>query len=70
MRCICCNCRTEYDESKSRSDWKGYCSAKCLHEKAAAHGFRYPKKTSRSYEEYLFLRPKGLIGSVPTAGRV
>jgi hypothetical protein len=62
MKCLCRNCGKKYDSLKARGDWKGYCSAKCQHDKAKAYGYR--KGSSRS--EYDILHSTGLIGDVPT----
>jgi hypothetical protein len=60
MKCRCRNCQSVYEESKSRAEWKGYCSAKCQHEKAKALGYR-KKKGSHEYD---VLKRHGEIGSV------
>lgn len=63
--CKCRNCGRVYEEHKATADWKGYCSQRCLHEKARAHG--YSKRLDKFYQrsEYDILRRAGQIGSVP-----
>jgi hypothetical protein len=42
---ICRNCDKEYSPLKSRADWKGYCSQRCVHEKARKLGYRKGRNT-------------------------
>lgn len=64
-KCECRNCGKIYDEAKSRGDWKGYCSAKCTHEKARSLGYSKAKeKRSGGSSEYTILHRAGEIGSV------
>lgn len=39
MICQCRNCPKTYEESKSRADFTGYCSQKCMKEKAKKLGW-------------------------------
>lgn len=55
---ICRNCGKQYDPMKSRADYRGYCTAKCLHEKAKEHGYR----KSGELSEYYVLKRAGEIG--------
>lgn len=66
QKCECRNCRKEYDEAKSRADYKGYCSAKCLHEKARALGYKrsVPRFDFSIPSEYKILSRANAIGSV------
>lgn len=66
MICSCRNCQKHYDEFKSRADWKGYCSARCQHEKARSLGWRKPSRL-RMYQdtsEFHTLKEAGEIGNV------
>lgn len=55
--CICRNCGKQYDNAKSRADLRGYCSQKCMKNKA----FR-----AKGYDEiYKTLKRRGEIGDVP-----
>lgn len=63
MKCQCRNCGKEYPEHKSRADYKGYCSAKCLHDKAKKLGFRKTRH-GRGHYEYDTLKNANEIGSV------
>lgn len=39
MRCSCRYCGGQYEEERSRADYKGYCSQTCMKEKAKALGW-------------------------------
>lgn len=58
--CICRKCKKQYDESKSRGDYKGFCSAKCQHTMAKELGYR--KNGERS--EFSTLQRHNEVGSV------
>lgn len=58
--CACRNCGKHYDESKARGDYKGFCSAKCQHEKARSLGYR----KGRDRTEYDVLKRAECVGSV------
>ncbi len=58
-KCICRKCRKIYKEDKSRAEYKGYCSAKCQHERACELGFR---KTQNKTEYDTLVRAKA-VGS-------
>ena len=60
-KCICRFCGKIYEEQKSRADYKGYCSQKCLHAKAKFLGY---KKNNLGKSEYYYLRLTKNIGSV------
>ena len=60
MICRCRFCNQVYSEDKSRADYKGYCSQRCLHKKAKELGFR--KQSDRT--EYDVLKKAKEIGSV------
>lgn len=68
MKCRCRNCGRIYDEAKSTADWKGYCSQKCVHDKARRWGFK--KRTAHGsdvrsfHSEYSVLKRHNEIGSV------
>ncbi len=66
--CICRNCGKQYDADKSRADYKGYCSQKCLH--AMAKRLGYNKKYEKSWlsTEYAVLARNKKLGSVPIKG--
>jgi hypothetical protein len=66
MTCRCRNCRKEYDESKSRAEYKGYCSMKCQHEKAKSLAGA-PTVFARG--EYSILKQHNEVGSVPASTR-
>jgi hypothetical protein len=57
-RCICRNCGKEYDNQKARGDYRGFCSAKCQHEKARELGYR----PSKGHREYGVLKSANMIG--------
>lgn len=59
--CVCRSCGKNYDNRKARGDYKGFCSAKCQHEKAKKLGFRKGK----GRHEYDVLKRHGQIGDVP-----
>ena len=61
MMCVCRKCHREYDESRSRADYRGYCSQACLHAMAKKLGF----KKKPSDREYRILLKNGEIGNVP-----
>ena len=56
--CSCRNCNREYDPIKSRAELKGYCSAKCQHEKSRTLGWRKRNKETESR----FLRRHNAVG--------
>lgn len=56
LECLCRECGKEYFENKSRADYKGYCSNKCLREMAKRYGW----KKGLNENDYL----RGRIGSV------
>lgn len=64
--CRCRTCGDQYEESKSRAEFKGYCSAGCLHEKSKKLGYRKPKKSwDKSGEsEYNVLKRNNQVGSI------
>lgn len=57
---ICRTCGKQYATEKSRADYTGYCSAKCLHAKAKELGYR--KGGHRT--EYDVLKSHGDVGSI------
>lgn len=65
--CRCRNCGDIYEEIKSRADYKGYCSQRCVHEKAKRSGYikrkSWPREPNGS--EYDCLKRCNAIGSVP-----
>ncbi len=61
IMCKCRNCSKVYEETKARGDWKGYCSAKCQHEKAKTVGYR---KGTSGGSEYDHLNNAKAVGSV------
>ncbi len=67
-KCVCRNCGKHYLESKSRADYKGFCSQPCMREKAKSAGFIKGSKkwgTPKPFSnEYLALKSKNWIGSV------
>lgn len=63
MTCKCRNCAKKYEENESRAELKGYCSAKCQHEKAKKLGYR---KSNKSVSEYDVLKGVNQIGSIET----
>lgn len=67
MDCKCRNCGKKYDEGKSTSDWKGYCTQKCFHQKAKSQGYRKRNALAfgRAYDEYNTLLRVKEIGSIP-----
>lgn len=63
--CRCRNCGTKYLEPKSRADYKGFCSAGCLHDKAIQLGYKKKKGWQPlDQSEYAILHKAGMIGSV------
>lgn len=60
-QCQCRNCGTSYDRSKSRAEYKGFCSAKCQHEKARKLGYRKGKDRT----EFQVLKGNECIGDDP-----
>ena len=46
-KCICRQCSKVYDPQKSRAEYRGYCSQKCLHLKSKALGWRKGQKEVR-----------------------
>lgn len=61
--CKCRNCEQKYDESKSRADYKGFCTQRCMLDTAKKHGYRTATRMRRSV--YEVLKAKNQIGSVP-----
>ncbi len=61
--CTCRTCTKTYDEHKSRAEYKGYCSAKCLHTMAKRCGYKKGKNS-----EYDVLKRAKQIGSVKNIG--
>lgn len=59
-QCKCRTCGKQYHADKSRADLQGFCSAKCLHQRAKQCGYR--KNGSRS--EYICLAARNAVGSV------
>lgn len=64
--CMCRNCGDIYEESKSRADWKGYCSQSCMHEQAKRLGYRKQKRwpNEPAGSEYDVLKRHNKLGSV------
>jgi hypothetical protein len=59
-KCKCRQCGGIYNPDKSRADYTGYCSAKCLHAKAKKLGYKKGKRPG----EYEVLERFGQVGSV------
>ena len=65
MLCRCRNCGKKYEESKSRAQFQGFCSAQCQHEKAWTLGYRKKKGWQPiSQSEYSILKAANMIGSL------
>lgn len=63
--CECRTCKKEYYEHKSRADLKGFCTARCQHEKAALFGYKKSKKPGwTTHSEYEALKRVNQVGSV------
>lgn len=58
-KALCRTCGVEYDFTKARGEYKGFCSAKCQHAKARELGYR--KGGTRS--EYQVLKAAHCIGN-------
>lgn len=57
-KCRCCG--KEYNFTKSRAEYQGYCSASCQHKKAKALGYR----KSSGEREFEALKRRGEVGTV------
>lgn len=66
--CKCRTCGKKFDSNKSKADLTGYCSQKCLIEKARQHGWRKLKQQGHSIGRqrtyYSVLSEHGEIGYV------
>lgn len=60
LKAYCRTCKKQFVEAKSRADWKGYCSQKCVHAKSKQLGFT----RSCGRTEYQILSACDEIGSV------
>lgn len=61
IKCICRQCQKQYDPKKSRADFTGYCSQKCMHAKAKDLGF----KKSLGNSCWQTLKNAGELGNQP-----
>jgi hypothetical protein len=57
---VCRNCGRLFHTHKTRADYTGYCTARCLHEKAKQLGYRKGGKDS----EYDVLSWRGEVGTI------
>jgi superfamily I DNA/RNA helicase len=64
VMCVCRQCGKVYDEAKSRADLKGYCSQKCMFEKAKKHGWKKKDNDKRGRSYVDVLTSKKDVGSV------
>ena len=69
MFCRCRYCHKKYDINKSRSDYTGYCSQKCLNTKAKELGWKGNENSSpfadKSKSLYAILHDADQIGNIP-----
>lgn len=65
MKCKCRTCGKVYESLKSHADWTGFCSAKCLHNKAKELGYSKAKEKLLGVTEYSVLKRAKCIGDVP-----
>jgi hypothetical protein len=63
--CKCRNCGKKYDNQTSRAWYTGYCSQKCLREKAKALGWHESKKKVGGCQIYRVIMEAGQVGNVP-----
>lgn len=66
LMCLCRKCDSQYDPTKSRGNWRGYCSRKC--ELAQLKWLGWNKKEHAS-KEWEFLRRARAIGDYPVIVR-
>lgn len=62
---VCRNCDKHYDGRKARGDYKGFCSAKCQHQRAKELGYRKGVRTLKgTLTEFDVLKRANCVGSV------
>jgi len=62
--CKCRTCLKHYREDKATADWKGFCSQRCMHNKARELGWTPLKARRIGLTEYEVLKRNKQIGSV------
>lgn len=77
MTCTCRNCGKRYNDEKSRADYTGYCTQKCMKAKAKSLGWNEAKEKKLTYSQrvisfrsdslYAVLKRAKAVGSVPVS---
>ncbi len=67
MICRCRHCKKEYESSKSRGNYRGFCTATCEHAKAKELGYSKAREAKGGRSEYDVLKDNNQLGDLPIA---